>query len=102
MSVETLSTTAKVVTLALVVRTETASLWEDIQVSLWHHLRGLFQFQAGLTDNPLGVLQLSLELAVFSGDLLEQLQRHSNTLVWFQMQHKDSPQKEGDVSRVPF
>lgn len=60
-----------------------AALWEDIQVSLCHHLRGLFQFQAGLTDNPLGVLQLRLELAVFSGDLLEQLQRHSDTFVWW-------------------
>lgn len=48
-----------------------------------HHLCGLFQFQAGLTDDPLGVLQLRLELAVFSGDLLKQLQRHSNTCVWW-------------------
>lgn len=60
-----------------------ASLWEDIQVSPRHHLCGLFQFQAGLTDNPLGVLQLGLELAVFSGDLLKQLQGHGNTFVWW-------------------
>lgn len=45
------------------------------------HLRGLFQFQPGLTDNPLCVLQLRLELAVFSGDLLKQLQTHRNRLV---------------------
>lgn len=51
-------------------------------MSLWHHLCGLFQLQAGLTDNPLGVLQLSLELPVFSGDLLKQLQGHSNRFVW--------------------
>lgn len=42
---------------------------------LSHHLCGLFQVQPGLTDNSLGVLQLRLELTVFSGDLLEHL-RH--------------------------
>lgn len=39
------------------------------------HLCGLFQVQPGLTDNPLGVLQLRLELTVFSGDLFKQLRQ---------------------------
>lgn len=47
-------------------------------VCLSHHLCGLFQVQPGLTDNSLGVLQLRLELTVFSGDLLEHL-RHRGT-----------------------
>lgn len=45
-----------------------------------HYLCGLFQVQPGLTDNPLSVVQLRLELAVFSGDLLKQL-THTHTQV---------------------
>lgn len=37
------------------------------------HLRCLVQLHPGLTDHPLRVLQLSLELAVLSGHLLKQL-----------------------------
>lgn len=51
-------------------------------VCLCRHLCGLFQVQPGLTDNPLGVLQLRLELTVFSGHLFEQLrQTHTPTQV---------------------
>lgn len=42
------------------------------------YLRGLLQVQPGLGDDPLGVLQLRLELAVFSGHLLKQL-THTHT-----------------------
>lgn len=45
------------------------------------HLRGLFQFQPGLTDHPLVVLQLRLELTVFSGDLFKQLRQTHNEQV---------------------
>lgn len=42
------------------------------------HLSRFLQLHPGLTDDPLSVLQLSLELAVFSGHLLKQL-RHTHT-----------------------
>lgn len=42
------------------------------------YLRGLLQVQPGLSDDPLGVLQLSLELAVFSGHLLKHLTHNSD------------------------
>lgn len=38
-----------------------------------HHLCCLFQVQLRLADDPLSVVQLRLELTVFSGDFLKQL-----------------------------
>lgn len=42
------------------------------------YLCGFLQVQPGLSDDPLSVLQLRLELAVFSGHLLKQL-THTHT-----------------------
>lgn len=45
------------------------------------HLCGFIQVQPGLTDDPLSVLQLGLELAVFSGQLLKQLTQTENKII---------------------
>lgn len=57
--------------------TRTVSVWLFVRICC--HLRGLFQIQPGLSDTPLSVLELWLELAVLSGNLLKQLTNTTHT-----------------------